>query len=79
MFSSPAIVDDVVFMGSNSGHVYALHDSSASLLHAPKSYTPLFIIIGAVAAFVIVVSVVFLVFKKRLKNKPTSLPDRQFG
>ncbi len=65
--SSPAVVSGVVYVGSFDGNVYALGAS-------PMSSNTLFIIIGAVAAVVIVATVVFLMFKKRLKTKPKSSP-----
>jgi outer membrane protein assembly factor BamB len=70
VFSSPSVVNGVVYVGSFDGNVYALGASPTS------SNTP-FIIIGVVAAFIIVAAVVFLMFRKRLKTKPGSKESPQ--
>ena len=64
VWSSPLVVNGVVFVGSDDGSVYALGAS-------PTSSNILFIIIGVVVVVVIVAAVVILMFKKRFKTKPT--------
>jgi hypothetical protein len=69
--SSPAVVNGVVYIGGGN-NVYAL----GMLPTSPSRTTsdPLFIIIGVVVTVVIVAAVVFLMFRKRLKTKPSSSP-----
>jgi large-conductance mechanosensitive channel len=67
--SSPAVVNGVVYVGSEDGDVYALGSP-------PSSYATLFIVIGVVAVFVIVAAAVFLMFRKRLKSKPKRAPSK---
>jgi hypothetical protein len=68
--SSPAVANGITYVGSEDGNVYALGDLSASSNNLP-------IIIGEIAAILIVAAVVFLMFKKRLKTKPTILQSAQ--
>ncbi|MGD0995564.1 MAG: PQQ-binding-like beta-propeller repeat protein [Candidatus Bathyarchaeia archaeon] len=63
--SCPAVVNGVVYVGSDDGSAYAFGAS-------PTSSNTLPIMIGAVVAVVIVAAVVFLMFQKRLKTKPKS-------
>ena len=64
--TSPAVVNGVIYIGSyNNNLVYALGNSSAS------SYNQL-IIVGVLIVVVIIATVVFLMFRKRLKTKPTN-------
>ncbi len=63
--SSPAVVSGVVYIGSYDDNVYAFGGSSRS------SNTSLIIIEVAVAV-VVIATVVFLTFRKRLKTKPQS-------
>jgi hypothetical protein len=65
VWSSPAVVGGLVYVGSDDGNVYALGASP------PSSNTP-FIIIGVVVAVVIIATLFFLIYRKRLKTKPAS-------
>ena len=65
---SPAVVNGVVYIGSDDGNVYALGSPTSS--PSSTSSNNLFIIIGVVVAVVIVATVVFLMFQKRMKTKP---------
>jgi hypothetical protein len=71
--SSPAVVGGIVYIGAWDSSVYALGASPTSSPSHTLSNT-LFIIIGVVVGVVIVAAVVFLMFQKRLKTKPTSPP-----
>ena len=61
VYSSPAVVDGVMYIGSMDSNVYAFGSSSQSDLDIPITY----IIAGLVA--VIVVVVVVLMFRKQKK------------
>ena len=66
--SSPAIANNIVYIGSQDGNLYALNTSRPHSASTPaSSLGNLFIIIGAGAIVAIIVSVIFLIGKKRLK------------
>ena len=68
--SSIAVVNGVVYIGSyDNDLVYALGTSPS-----PASSDTVLIMVGVVVAVVIIATLVFLIFRKRLKTKPTSPP-----
>jgi len=65
--SSPAVGNGAVYVGSDDGRIYAFGAT-------PQPSNTLLIVIGAVIALVIVATIAFVVFRKRVKVKPLSLP-----
>ena len=70
--SSPAAVNGVVYIGSDNGNVYAFGTLPAS---SNTSSITIGVIIGVAVAAVIVAKALFLMFRKRLKIKPTYFSD----
>ncbi len=66
--SSPAVVDGIIYIGSNDDSIYALGVMS-STSPSPVFSSNLFIVIGAVVSVVIVFMIAFLIFRKKPKNK----------
>jgi outer membrane protein assembly factor BamB len=67
---SPVVVNGILYVGGGN-NVYALRVSSASS-PSPKLSRTLPIVVGGTVAVVIVAMAVFLMFRKRVKTKPTS-------
>jgi uncharacterized membrane protein YuzA (DUF378 family) len=65
MYSSPAVVDGVLYMGSMDRTVYAFGSEAQSDLGSLLIY-----VIAGVAAAIIVVLVIALMLKKQRKTKP---------
>ena len=71
--SSPAIADGVLYVGSADGNVYALRVSPATS-PSVKPSTTLPLIIGVIAAVLIVATAILLMLQKRLKTKTKNPP-----
>jgi len=67
--SSPAVVDGVVYLGSEDGKVYALGAPSATVTPPPLLST-IIVIIGVVV--VVILAVIFLFYKVRHKEAKNS-------